>query len=92
MLFSQTYQQALSEPTSGKGRGWKYAGPASMQAALAQALGLKHCLNPKAIFDWANRHNISLWETRKRLEQPDILLVAVLNDWSLDQTEQEMKE
>jgi hypothetical protein len=88
MLFNETYQQALAQP---KGKGWAHAGPASIQAALAQALGMKFCLNPKAIYDYANRHDTSLWENRKKLEQPDLLLVAVLNDWTLDRTEHELK-
>ena len=71
--------------------GWSKAFPHNIQAALCQALGAQFCLNPQAIWDWANRHDTSLWENRKRLEQPDLLLVAVLNDWTLDHTEHELK-
>ena len=91
MLHEQTYQQAMKAPTAKGGRGWKYADAASMQAATAQALAVQHCLNPKAVYDWANRHHVSLFDQRKRLMTPDLLLVAVLNDWSVDRAEQEMK-
>ena len=91
MLYANTYHQALAAPTARNGRGWKYAGEASTQAAMAQALGIQHCLNPKAIFDWANRHHVRLFDERKRLMTPDLLLVAVLNNWNLDYTEKKMK-
>ena len=91
MLFSESYQQAVKAPIAPKGEGWAYARPASMQAAMAQALSLKWCLVGQAIYDWANRHRISLWDQRRRLESPDLLLIAVLNDWNLDRAEQELK-
>ena len=92
MLFNLTYRQALKQPTSKGGRGWKYAGPVSMQAAMAQALGVQYCLNGKAIYEWANRHHVHLWQERKRLQAPDLLLVAVLNDWDLERAEKELKD
>jgi hypothetical protein len=92
MLFKNTYQQALKAPTSRQGRGWAHAGAASMQAGMAMALGMEHCLGPQAIYDWANKHDVNLRDQRKRLMTPDLLLVAVLNDWTLDQTEKAMKE
>ena len=92
MLFNKTYQQALKEPTSRSGKGWAHAGPASMQATMAQALGAQHCLNPQAVYDWANRHDVTLFKERKRLQTPDLLLVAVLNDWTLERVEGEMKK
>jgi hypothetical protein len=92
VLFAKSYKQALAAPTAKGGRGWAHADAASMQAALCQALGIKWCINPEAIWKWANRHNISLWEHRKRLTfVNDLLLVAVLNDWTLDHTERELK-
>lgn len=91
MLYRDTYQQALAEPTSKGGMGWSKAFPHNIQAALAQALGAQFCLNPQAIWDWANRHDVHLMKERKRVMQPDVLLVAVLNDWDLNRTEQEMK-
>ena len=92
MLFTKSYNQALKAPTSKGGTGWAHADAASMQAAMAQALGVKWCLNAQAIYDWANRHNISLWEHRKRLTTvTDLLLISVLNDWSLNRTEKELK-
>jgi len=91
MRYSETYQTALKKPTGRKGKGWAHADEASMQAAVAQALGIQCCLNPQNIYDWANRHDISLFAQRKRLMVPDVLLVAVLNDWTIDRTEAEMK-
>jgi hypothetical protein len=93
MLFTETYETALAAPTARKGKGWKYAEGASMQAAYAMALGTTHCMNAQAIYDWANRHDVSLRDQRKRL-QPfnDVLLVAVLNDLPLDQTEKELQQ
>ena len=76
MKTDLTYEQALKAPTSRSGKGWAHAGPVAMQAALAQALGAQHCLNPKAVYDWANRHDVTLWDERKRLQTPDLLLVA----------------
>jgi pimeloyl-ACP methyl ester carboxylesterase len=92
MLHDMTYQQAIKAPTGKGGRGWKYADAASMQAAYAQALGVQYCLTPEAIWDWANRHDVSLWQHRKRLTSvADLLLVAVLNNWSLDHAEKQLK-
>jgi hypothetical protein len=92
MLFKNTYQQALKAPTGRQGEGWAHAGAASMQAAMAMALGVEHCLAPQAIYDWGNRHDVNLRDQRKRLMTPDLLLVAVLNDWTLDHAEKAMKE
>ena len=91
MLFDQSYKAAMKAPTGKGGRGWKYASAASDQAALAEALGWKWCLNAEAIYYWGNRHNVVLFEHRKRLyDDPDLLLVAVLNDWSIERTEREI--
>lgn len=91
MLYAQTYDQALAAPTGKGGKGWKYADAASTQAAMAQALGIQHCLAAKAIFDWANRHHVGLFAERKRLMVADVLLIATLNNWNLDYTEKKMK-
>lgn len=93
MLYDMTYQQAIKAPTGKHGRGWKYADAASMQAAMAQALGVKWCLSPEAIWSWANRHDVSLWEHRKKLTSVnDLLLVAVLNNWTLGEAEEQLRK
>ena len=92
-MSKQTYSQAIKAPTAKNGKGWANASASSMQAALSQALGLTFCLNPEAIFDWANRHGVNLTDRRKQLsETADLLLVAVLNDWDLETTERNLKE
>jgi len=91
MRYDKTYQQALKAPTARNGKGWAHADEASMHAAMAQALGLSFCLNPQSVYDWANRHNLNLRHERNRPMVPDVLLIAVLNDWTLDKTETEMK-
>ena len=91
--MDNTYQQALKAPTAKNGKGWAHANAYSMQAAMAQALAARFCLNPQAIFDWANRHGVNLTDRRKQLsETADLLLVAVLNDWDLETTERNLKE
>jgi hypothetical protein len=91
MLFNETYKQAMKAPTAKGGRGWKYAGDASTQATLAFSLGVKWCINADAIYDWANRHDVRLFDERKKLhDTADLLLVAVLNDWSIERTEREL--
>lgn len=63
------------------GRGWKYADGESMQAAYAQALGMRHCLQPEAIYSWAKKHRVDLAASREHLyPYNDRLLIAVLND------------
>lgn len=91
MKHTPSYKQALAAPTRRGGKGWKHADAASMQAAVAQALGIQCCLNPQSVYDWAARHGVNLRDERKRLMKPDVLLVAVLNDWTLDRTEHELK-
>lgn len=90
-MSTPSYKKALAAPTAKGGRGWKYADADSMQAAMAQALGLQFCLNPQSIYDWATRHGVSLRAERNRLMKADVLLVAVLNNWSIERAEQELK-
>jgi len=91
MLYSESYKEAMAAPTRRGGRGWKYAEGASMQAAVAESLGWKWCLTPESIYNWSNKHGVRLFDQRKRLhDDPDLLLIAVLNDWSLDRTEREL--
>ena len=93
MLFDQSYKAAMKAPTGKGGRGWKYAGEASTQATLAFSLAVKWCITSEAIYNWANQHGIRLFDERKRLhETDDLLLVAVLNDWSLSRTEKELEK
>lgn len=91
MIFTESYKQAMKAPTAKGGRGWKYAGDASMQATVAMALGAKCCIVAESIYDWANRHDVRLFDDRKKLhDTDDLLLIAVLNDWSIERTEREM--
>ena len=40
----------------------------------------------------SNRHDVSLRAERNRIMVTDVLLVAVLNDWTLDTSERKLKE
>ena len=86
-----TYKQALAAPTQRGGCGWAHADGESMRAALAQALGWAFCLSPQSVYDWSLRHNVAVAELRGlRREPADVLLVAVLNDWTAGQARKEL--
>jgi hypothetical protein len=89
--FKPSYKEALKAPVSKGGKGWAHADADSMQAASAQSLGMTHCMNPDAIDDWAKKHEVVLLDHRKEFhDDKDILLAAVLNDWSLAKAKQEL--
>jgi hypothetical protein len=91
MKTKSAYEEALHRPIK-DGVGWKYADAESMQAAYAKSLALKHCLRPEAVFNWAQRHNVDLHKNMVLLyEFNDVLLVAILNDWELQETLEKLK-
>jgi hypothetical protein len=91
MKTKSAYEEALHRPIK-EGIGWKYADAESMQAARAKSLAQQHCLNPEAVFNWAQRHNVDLHKNTTLLyEFNDVLLSAVLNDWELQETLEKLK-
>ena len=85
------YRNAMERPCKSGGGGWAHADKESMQASQAQTLGVRHCMQPKSIFDWAVKHKVDLLAARKLLHPyNDILLVAVLNNWSIEKTQAEI--
>ena len=84
------YEKALDEPRR-SGVGWAHANADSMRAARAQALGIKHCLTGAAIYEWSKRRAVNLNDSRvlgPLVQTVDLLLVAVLNDLTLQGAEE----
>jgi hypothetical protein len=91
MKTKSAYEEALQRPIS-KNIGWKYADDESMQAATAQMLAQRHCLNPENVFNWAKKHDVDLCKNPALLYKfNDVLLVAVLNDYDLEKAIKELK-
>lgn len=78
------YKQASKTPV----QGWKYAEGGHLIAVAARMLAGRHCMSPKAIYEWAVRRCPDLYERLlkegKKLSPPDTrILMAVLNDTEL---------
>lgn len=71
-----TYKQSIKAPKAG----WAHANDTQMQAVAAEALALKHCMQAEAIFNWAQKHKVSLFDNRVKLNEGFTLLMLVLND------------
>lgn len=75
-----TYKQAMNPK-----EGWAHATGDSLVTHAATALANKHCLNPKAVFNWAKKRCPDLYERYlelgTKLHPPDTrILTSVLND------------
>jgi hypothetical protein len=76
-----TYKQALAAPTSKGGRGWAHADGESLLAAAAEIVGTALVLNPEAIYEWAQKFNLTFRDlNRLRRDDSDVILLGVLND------------
>ncbi len=81
-----TYAEAMKHPAK-SGIGWAHIehDSPSMQAATADSLSRYLCIRAEAIYDWAIRQDVSLLDSAKQfIDTPDLLLVCVLNNWSID--------
>ena len=91
-MKTMTYRQALAFPA--KNGGWSHMerGCDSLDVVVAQSLGLKFCIRPESVYKWAKSQNIILQDTVKTfIDNPDLLLVCVLNDWTINQALTELK-
>lgn len=82
--MSKTYAQARKTPKGG----WAHTEDREhLNAAMSDILGMALCMQPKAIYKWATKQGVDLQEHILELRRPDgQLLIAVLNDWSLEET------
>ena len=78
-----TYKEAIKSPKAG----YKYSNDIQQTAQLSEMIGNKHCLRPKAVFDWATKHEVNLINYMPIIMSKDTLLKAnsalledILND------------
>lgn len=66
----KAYKAALKV---GNRKGWGVVpnDSVALTAAQAQFLGIKWCLNPAAIFNWAVKYNIPIWNMARQLHSDD---------------------
>lgn len=71
------YKEAIKQPKGGAVAMTKD----NLQAAAAGVLARKHALNPKAVYEWAQKHNIDLEEQGAKLAKSDSGLdLDIVND------------
>ena len=75
--MAKSYRQAMKQPKGGA----VDMDRDGMQAIAAEVLGRKWAMQPKAIYDWAQRYSIDLSEHGHKLaKEGSGLLLAVIND------------
>jgi hypothetical protein len=89
MLFKQTFAEADKTPKDG----WTNAKPFNTQATISTVLATSCGLNPKSVYDWANKFDVFLdGFSPKQLREiskvgttaHDVFFIAVLNNRSLE--------
>lgn len=90
MLFKETFAEANTTPKDG----WVNAKPFNTQATISTVLATSCRLNPKSVYDWANKFDVDLNSfpqnklraiSKLETSDHDIFFVAVLNSISLEQ-------